>query len=354
MGFWWRESKNSMNIPKKKTTRTISLHHLFHFPYSSMQLWWQLGPGHPGHAQLSASNPLPGSGFWVPSDAVTGCQIAIPLGSKWLYPWKSAGIVGDWLKKPPLEQNISQIKWDHVLQVKVKIKNIFKVNTLALFYHKNPATCIYRNVTQAGLRDLGLNFGMTCDSSLGSLELRQAQMGIRGDCFHWNFIHISVGLSSTKLWISTWVKEWSNENSNQQHKTNQQKPMKPRQQPTFRFPLHPPPHQKQQHQTFQKLFPNHHSPHFFYSLKPMFLWFQRRFPLRSLAFFCTEPEAVSSTRSAASSMLRMAVSKSDSSKTYWGGKRKGRRPWWGWLKGLPCLGCELATLPLGELCQSLF
>ena len=101
-------------------------------------------------------------------------------------------------------------------------------------------------------------------------------MVIPCDSFHWNFSPISVGISSTKSWISTWVKEWSNENSNQQQKTHRQKPMKPRQQPTFRFPLHPPPHQKQQ-QTFQKLFPNHPSPHFFHSLKPMFLLFQRRF-----------------------------------------------------------------------------
>ena len=49
-------------------------------------------------------------------------------------------------------------------------------------------------------------------------------------------------------------------------------------------------------------------------------------------FFWTEPEAVSSTRSAASSMLRMAVSKSDSSKTW--GKRKGRPPGGG-VEGVP-------------------
>lgn len=121
-------------------------------------------------------------------------------------------------------------------RVRVKTKIIFETNTLALLYYKNPATCIYRNMTQAGLRDLGLNFGMTCDSSPGSLELRPSQMVIPCDSFHWNFSPISVGISSTKSWISTWVKEWSNENSNQQHKTNQPKPMKPRQQPTFRFP----------------------------------------------------------------------------------------------------------------------
>lgn len=55
--------------------------------------------------------------FWVPYE---GCQIAIFLGiSVALYTLEKVLVkVGGWLKQTRLEQNRSQVKWDHVLQCK--------------------------------------------------------------------------------------------------------------------------------------------------------------------------------------------------------------------------------------------